>query len=162
MLNYHGTLQPSVKNEKNDKPCLSHETISTTQYSISHRLSIQCTKPRLSNTMAIMKEGRRLSSADNSPARKERNTGVSKVRFGRNTCRWFLKDLTKEEIGKVWYQREDYIRIQSNNHAQIRGALGGCGRKDCVKNHGMRYNEETLNVRGLEHHFPGRVNEKRY
>ena len=108
-----------------------------------------------------MNEGRRHSSPAEVPARKHQRKSATKVRFGQNTCRWFVKDLTKEEKNKIWYKKEDYYRIHCHNHAQIRGALG-FDRKGSSKHHALPYDEDSMNVRGLEHHFPGNVNEKKH
>lgn len=111
--------------------------------------------------MGIKKEGKQNITTTAAPCKKHQKKSTTKVRFGRNTCRWFAKDLTKEEMSKIWYKKEDYYRIHCNNQAQIRGALG-INRKGYPKHFAVPYDEETMNVRGLEHHFPGNVNEKKH
>ena len=107
--------------------------------------------------MGISNERRR---APEVPSRKHQGKLATKVRFGRTTVRWFNKNLAKEDVGRVWYQKEDFYRIHCNNHAQIRGALG-IDRKGYPKPYAVPFDEETMNVRGLEHHFNGNSYEKK-
>ena len=87
-----------------------------------------------------------------------KQTKKSKVRFGRNSYKLFLRDLSPEEAEQVWYKAEDYMAIRSNIHEDLREVF------KFRQRHSMDHlssQQNDISLRGLEHHMNGKMNVKR-
>lgn len=75
------------------------------------------------------------------------------VRFGRNSCRLYLQDMTRDEAGKVWYSADEYMKIRSDVYDDLRKASSMYAMKSRICD---KQEVKELNFRGLEHHMSGR------
>jgi hypothetical protein len=101
----------------------------------------------------------RSSSLKTLPIKKRAVHRKRTVTFSRASCRWFKKDLTEEEKRKVWYNAEEYRKIQTNIHTELRSVVAL--HRQMMKCPDTPPPREELNVRGLEHHLLGPSNVKR-